>query len=64
MGFSLHQLLEAPAQSSISAAPGWLARTRPICRRLGAMAARAWRLDPEEALSAWFWSWLETSWRC
>ncbi|MGN2261446.1 urease accessory UreF family protein, partial [Pseudomonas aeruginosa] len=31
----------------------------PACCRNWAMAARAWRLDAEEALSAWFWSWLE-----
>ena len=59
MGFSLHQLLEALPELD---APGraWLARQDPPnLAAAWAMAARAWRLDPEEALSAWFWSWLE-----
>lgn len=30
MGFSLHQLLEACPSSTLPAAPGWRARTRPI----------------------------------
>ncbi|HFJ0417659.1 TPA: urease accessory protein UreF [Pseudomonas aeruginosa] len=59
MGFSLHQLLEALPELD---APGraWLARQDPPnLAAAWAMAARAWRLDAEEALSAWFWSWLE-----
>ncbi|MGC3645994.1 urease accessory UreF family protein, partial [Pseudomonas aeruginosa] len=43
-------------------APGraWLARQHPPkLAAAWALAARAWRLDAEEALSAWFWSWLE-----
>ncbi|MGV8390940.1 urease accessory UreF family protein, partial [Pseudomonas aeruginosa] len=54
MGFSLHQLLEALPELD---APGraWLARQDPPnLAAAWAMAARAWRLDAEEALSAWF----------
>lgn len=59
MGYSLQQLLsglpelDAPAQQLFSEldepglAVGW------------ALAARAWQIAPEDALSAWLWGWLE-----
>ncbi len=59
MGYSLKQLLDGlpeldqPArdflasQGDIGLAPAW------------ALAARAWRIDPQDALAAWLWGWLE-----
>ncbi|MGU9851678.1 urease accessory protein UreF [Pseudomonas koreensis] len=59
MGYSLQQLLnglpelDAPARSFLEQcaephlALGW------------ALAARAWHINPQDALAAWLWSWLE-----
>jgi urease accessory protein len=59
MGYSLQQLLsglpelDQPAQQLFSAldepglAVGW------------ALAARAWQIEPQDALAAWLWGWLE-----
>lgn len=59
MGYSLQQLLsglpelDQPAQQLFSEldepglAVGW------------ALAARAWQIEPEDALTAWLWGWLE-----
>ncbi|MBV4476270.1 urease accessory protein UreF [Pseudomonas botevensis] len=59
MGYSLQQLLnglpelDAPARTFLELidephlALGW------------ALAARAWRISPQDALAAWLWSWLE-----
>nr|WP_225927544.1 urease accessory UreF family protein [Pseudomonas ekonensis] len=59
MGYSLQQLLnglpelDAPARSVLERcaephlALGW------------ALAARAWRISPQDALAAWLWAWLE-----
>ena len=59
MGYSLQQLLnglpelDAPARS-------FLAQTGEPHLALGwALAARAWRISPQDALAAWLWSWLE-----
>lgn len=59
MGYSLRQLLEGlpeldgdarvflAAQTELGLAPAW------------ALAARAWRITPADALAAWLWGWLE-----
>lgn len=59
MGYSLRQLLEGlpelddaaraflASQSELGLAPAW------------ALATRAWRISPEDALAAWLWGWLE-----
>ena len=59
MGYSLRQLLEGlpelddtardflAAQPELGLAPAW------------ALAARAWQIAPQDALSAWLWGWLE-----
>ncbi|EJM51148.1 urease accessory protein UreF [Pseudomonas sp. GM48] len=59
MGYSLQQLLnglpelDAPARA-------FLAQCNERHLALGwALAARAWRISPQDALAAWLWSWLE-----
>lgn len=59
MGYSLRQLLEGlpelddaardllASQSELGLAPAW------------ALAARAWQINPQDALAAWLWGWLE-----
>ncbi|GAB3389745.1 urease accessory protein UreF [Azotobacter armeniacus] len=59
MGYSLRQLLEdLPELDEPSRAI--LARVvEPGLALSWALAARAWRIEPPDALAAWLWSWLE-----
>ncbi|AZE52743.1 Urease accessory protein UreF [Pseudomonas synxantha] len=59
MGYSLQQLLTGLPELD-SAAHEFLAlRGEPHLALGWALAARAWRISPEDALAAWLWSWLE-----
>jgi len=59
MGYSLQQLLDglpeldAPARLFLKQNP------EPHLALGWALAARAWGVNPQDALSAWLWSWLE-----
>ncbi|NSX11114.1 urease accessory protein UreF [Pseudomonas lini] len=59
MGYSLKQLLnglpelDAPARAFLDQCP------EPHLALGWALAARAWQINPQDALSAWLWSWLE-----
>ncbi|TBU90630.1 urease accessory protein UreF [Stutzerimonas kirkiae] len=59
MGYSLRQLLDGlPELDELARA--LFQRIEDPGLALGwALAARAWRIDAEEALAAWLWSWLE-----
>lgn len=59
MGYSLQQLLDGLPELDASARR-FLAQTGEPHLALGwALAARAWRISPQDALAAWLWSWLE-----
>jgi urease accessory protein len=59
MGYSLGQLLDGLPELD-GPARALLARTRePGLALTWALAARAWRIPPSEALAAWLWGWLE-----
>lgn len=59
MGYSLQQLLLGLPELD-QAARDFLAQTTEPHLALGwALAARAWRITPDNALAAWLWSWLE-----
>lgn len=59
MGYSLKQLLLGLPELD-QAALDCLAQTAEPHLALGwALAARAWHINPEDALAAWLWSWLE-----
>jgi len=59
MGYSLQQLLTGLPELDQSAR-GFLERVGEPHLALGwALAARAWHIDPQDALAAWLWSWLE-----
>ncbi|WP_434579596.1 urease accessory protein UreF [Pseudomonas sp. Z5-35] len=69
MGYSLQQLLVGLPELD-SAARGFLEqlsleqlsleqRSEPHLALGWALAARAWRIEPQDALAAWLWSWLE-----
>jgi urease accessory protein len=59
MGYSLKQLLnglpelDAPARAFLDQCP------EPHLALGWALAARAWQISPQDALTAWLWSWLE-----
>ncbi len=59
MGYSLAQLLDGlpeldqPARNCLAAAG------EPGLALPWALAARAWRIEPADALAAWLWGWLE-----
>ena len=59
MGYSLQQLLnglpelDAPARDFLDQCP------EPHLALCWALAARAWSINPQDALAAWLWSWLE-----
>ncbi|MDT9675323.1 urease accessory protein UreF [Pseudomonas sp. JV414] len=59
MGYSLKQLLnglpelDAPARAFLDQCP------EPHLALGWALAARAWQINPQDALAAWLWSWLE-----
>ena len=59
MGFSLGQLLDALPELDAPARQWLAAQAEPSFAAAWALAARAWRLTPEQALGAWLWSWLE-----
>ena len=59
MGYSLKQLLDNLPELD-EAARGLYQRIEEPGLALGwALAARAWGIDPENALTAWLWGWLE-----
>lgn len=59
MGYSLRQLLEGLPEFD-GPARAFLAQTGEPHLALGwALAARAWCIEPQDALAAWLWSWLE-----
>ncbi|QHD04783.1 urease accessory protein UreF [Pseudomonas sp. R76] len=59
MGYSLQQLLNGLPELD-DAARGFLAQCAEPHLALGwALAARAWHINPDDALAAWLWSWLE-----
>ncbi|WP_426142999.1 urease accessory protein UreF [Pseudomonas sp. DWP3-1-2] len=59
MGYSLQQLLNGLPELD-PCARNFLAQTDEPHLALGwALAARAWRITPQDALAAWLWSWLE-----
>lgn len=59
MGYSLKQLLDNLPELD-EAARGLYQRIEEPGLALGwALAARAWGIDPEDALTAWLWGWLE-----
>ena len=59
MGYSLQQLLNGLPELD-RPARAFLAQTEEPHLALGwALAARAWRISPQDALAAWLWSWLE-----
>ena len=59
MGYSLQQLLNGLPELD-RPARHFLQQTTEAHFALGwALAARAWRISPQDALAAWLWSWLE-----
>ncbi|NBB10831.1 urease accessory protein UreF [Pseudomonas sp. SLFW] len=59
MGYSLQQLLIGLPELD-QPARDFLRQTDEPHLALGwALAARAWHIDPQDALAAWLWSWLE-----
>lgn len=59
MGYSLRQLLEGLPELD-GPARAFLATVDEPHLALGwALAARAWHINPDDALAAWLWSWLE-----
>lgn len=59
MGYSLQQLLNGLPELD-SAARSFLEQCSEPHLALGwALAARAWNINPDDALAAWLWSWLE-----
>jgi urease accessory protein len=59
MGYSLQQLLNGLPELD-RPARGFLAQIDEPHLALGwALASRAWRISPQDALAAWLWSWLE-----
>lgn len=59
MGYSLRQLLHDLPETD-DAARSLFAEVEEPGLALGwALAARAWQISPEEALTAWLWGWLE-----
>jgi urease accessory protein len=59
MGYSLQQLLNGLPELD-QPARDFLQRIEEPHLALGwALAARAWQIEPQDALAAWLWSWLE-----
>lgn len=59
MGYSLQQLLSGLPELD-DAARAFLQQAGEPHLALGwALAARAWQIEPQDALAAWLWSWLE-----
>ncbi|MGE8068523.1 urease accessory protein UreF [Pseudomonas sp. NPDC089569] len=59
MGYSLQQLLNGLAELDEVARTFLQQHTEPHLALGWALAARAWRINPQDALAAWLWSWLE-----
>jgi len=59
MGYSLQQLLNGLPELDTSARVFLAQHPEPHLALGWALAARAWRISPQDALAAWLWSWLE-----
>lgn len=59
MGYSLGQLLDGLPELDQPARDCLAAAGEPGLALAWALAARAWRIPPTEALAAWLWGWLE-----
>ncbi|KAB0491880.1 urease accessory protein UreF [Pseudomonas vancouverensis] len=59
MGYSLQQLLNGLPELDEPARAFLAQRAEPHLALGWALAARAWRISPQDALAAWLWSWLE-----
>ena len=59
MGYSLQQLLNGLPELDAAARDFLEQRPEPHLALGWALAARAWRITPQDALAAWLWSWLE-----
>lgn len=59
MGYSLKQLLEGLPELDDNAREFLGQEHEPGLAVMWALAARAWRITPEDALAAWLWGWLE-----
>jgi urease accessory protein len=59
MGYSLQQLLNGLSEMDQPARDLLLQVGEPHLALGWALAARAWGINPQDALAAWLWSWLE-----
>jgi urease accessory protein len=59
MGYSLQQLLNGLPELDQPARDFLRQIDEPHLALGWALAARAWQIDPQDALAAWLWSWLE-----
>ncbi|MFY0729144.1 urease accessory protein UreF [Pseudomonas sp. NFX15] len=59
MGYSLQQLLNGLPELDAPARVFLEQRNEPHLALGWALAARAWHINPQDALAAWLWSWLE-----
>lgn len=59
MGYSLRQLLEGLPELDAPARALLAELDEPGLALTWALAARAWKIDPQDALAAWLWGWLE-----
>lgn len=59
MGYSLQQLLNGLPELDDAARAFLAQRSEPHLALGWALAARAWQINPQDALAAWLWSWLE-----
>ncbi|RJG10576.1 urease accessory protein UreF [Pseudomonas cavernicola] len=59
MGYSLQQLLEGLPELDAEARDCLASLREPGLAVTWALAARAWRIAPPDALAAWLWGWLE-----
>ncbi|TBU96661.1 urease accessory protein UreF [Phytopseudomonas dryadis] len=59
MGYSLEQLLRDLPELDDSARALLAELPEPGLAVAWALAARAWRISPDQALAAWLWGWLE-----
>ena len=59
MGYSLQQLLEGLPELDEAARALLVELDEPGLAVTWALAARAWKIDAQDALAAWLWGWLE-----
>ncbi|MDH4585738.1 urease accessory protein UreF [Pseudomonas sp. BN415] len=59
MGYSLRQLLNDLPEQDDAARVLFAELDEPGLAVAWALAARAWSIDPQDALAAWLWGWLE-----